>query len=916
MTEDLATMHRSLALPSSPDRIDINLRTPPSRIHHDILQQEAKTPTDPVDYLDSKKKFESIVEHVNRTLQQLSEVYTEIGYSNREINQRQAEVFLTIDETIKSINSNALREKDMLQNECEWLRQQIRFMLATLDDGMGERTLRLSSRGVVFEDDMMYSTGYREDMKEKVSGFNPLRQEPTFDEVDDMMNDDYSMQQQYDYMTMNIPQLTLLQTKSSLNSIFLEVLKAFVKIFRKFADLSYQYWENMELIGADPTKNTSFANQLPSKNEAEEYLRLTEDFEATMKQLHLTDQLLKAPFPSPNDIGDDNKAYVISSPTKNKVRDLARNRDDFADTSTISSSSPDESMSHLRELNGKLITALRNLRVIKLNSQILLKLHSEVEQSKADVTTRAVELKDLVNQCLDIIVILLLEDADLIKVQERFILTKSDEYAKEGPFDSEALRLIESDVLAFGLEYSKLLYLKKFASTLVHLKESKQKKWNYYMSACLRLWDKLCESQQFISRFKEENSSLSDKSLLNLKMELNRLFIKRSEFIGSFIIDAQKEIAEYQSLLLYSEAQKRAFEFCDYKVDDETDDKEQILNIHEAELNRLKEEYESKRLILELYKELNEYLDDQKFLEESSKDSSRLLQKDSCKILMKEERIRKSINRNLPRVLKTLKDEVVKFNKEMISQDKKPFFVGGQDLYEKLLSIESHCSSQKRPKISRGVSPKKSSVSPKKSEPTNRLRSPIKVVKEPSQRRKSPLTGLGRHPRSINSTNKPSNSWPHPSTNSPEIQTKSPEHASHISSFLSPQKNTTLSTFHNHSQLPPLHSPLNPEASSLMNFSPSDSTLYSMCSRVSPLKDKNSSARNEFSSTKTETHIEGKENDYSSNDDLKMKLDRRISTHSLANSTIISGVNEDWKEQRLRDIRNRNDELHGTSHMP
>lgn len=89
-----------------------------------------------------------------------------------------------------------------------------------------------------------------------------------------------------------------------------------------------------------------------------------------------------------------------------------------------------------------------------------------------------------------------------------------------------------------------------------------------------------------------------------------------------------------------------------------------------------------------------------------------------------------------------------------------------------------------------------------------------------------------------------------------------------------------------------------------------------MCSRVSPLKDKNTSARTEFSSTKTETHIEGKENDYSSNDDLKMKLDRRISTHSLANSTIISGVNEDWKEQRLRDIRNRNDELHGTSHMP
>ncbi|KAF3991477.1 hypothetical protein FT663_01348 [Candidozyma haemuli var. vulneris] len=944
MVDDPGSVHNSLPIPSSPERVnesnEYRLQTPPQRQRQDVLEQDITTPTDTLDHLDSKKKFESIVSHVNRTLQELSEVYSEIGYSSREINQRQADVFLTIDDTIKSISSSALREKNSVQNECEWLRQQIRFMLATLNDNHGEKTLKLSSRGIVFEDDVMYATGYREDIKEQVHSFHHFNQ-PSFEdsqfEDDDIANDGYSMQQQYDYMTRNVPQLTLLQTKSSLNNIFLDVLKAFVKVFRKFSDLSFRYWDNVEIIGVESAKSNSLISQLPSKSEAEEYLRLSEDFENTVKQLRLTDKMSKAPYTNPANANDDDNAFVISSPKKAKIRDLTKSREDVADLSTISQSSPDETMSHLRELNGKLITALRNLKIIKLNSQVIQDLSMEVEHTKADVASRAVEMKDFVNKCLDMIVILSLSDTDLIKIQQRAIQGKTQEYAKEGPFDSEALKLIEGDILAFGLETSKLLYLQKLTHTLVHLRDSKQKKWNYYMSACMRLWDKLCESPHFVSQFQEENATLSEKSLANLKMELNRLYMKRSEFIGSFIVDTQKEISEYQSLLLYSDSQRQSFDFFGYNADDDSDDKEHILNLHEAELNRLKEEYESKKPILELYKELNEYLEDQRFLEESSKDSSRLLQKDSCKILMKEERIRKTIHRNLPRVIKAIKEEVIHFNKEMISREKKPFAVAGQDLYEKILSIESQCSNQKRSRFTRGTSPRRPSVSPRKPEPSSsqngstknpRLRSPIKVGKEVTQRRVSPALHSASLSRSPAVSERRSLTKSSSLNRSPEELRVENGGSMNGSTFESPPKASRISSTTNvslRSQLPPLHSPLNPETSTLMNFSPSESTLYSMCSRVSPLRDKNTNVRADFTPIREiEANQEDKENAGSAppknlspngaeND--KESTNHRLSTHSLANSTVISDVNEDWKEQRLRDIQSRNDRFYDNNRL-
>lgn len=833
-------------------------------------------------------RFESIAAHVNKTLHELSQVYTEIGYSAHEINVKQDDVFLTLDDTISSISSNALREKNLFQNECEWLRQQIRFILAMLNDSTGERTLKVSSRGIVFSNNEMYVSGYKDDVKEQIYSYRSFGKSPFSEAANDLPSDDFSAQQQYEYMIEHIPELTLLQTKTSLNSIFLDVLKAFVKVFRKFSELTVTFWENMEILGVHtlPQDGLPIIRMLPSRSEAETYATLCESFENVVRILRLSEKNPRPPFASTKTINDDGNAFIISSPRKSVQRDMLKQQSSpiLFDASLPQQQEEleEDSMSRLREINGQLVKALRNLKVIKLTPQVNQELSEEVERSTLDISVRKVEVKDSIAKCLQFLESLLLSDSDLVNLQQKYI---QSEGVSVGPFGVEALRLIESDPLAFGLEESNLEYLKKMASLLHQLRDSKQKKWDYMMNACSRLWQKLDESPQFIEQFTALNSSLTDKSLANLKMELNRLLMRRSEFIGSFIVDARKEIDEYHRLLQYSESQKQEFLFYDYDPNEESDDKEHILNLHEAEVEKLRQEYEAKEPILKLYGELNELLDDQKFLEESSKDSSRLLQKDSCKILMREERIRKNLNKNLPRIIRSLKEMVVKFNNEQLDQEKKPFMISGEGLYEKVLLIESEALSQKRPKMgSRTVPLRKPGTSPTKSvspgrgpspakQPRNR--SPMRIYKDkPPMRASQPR--LGRTPSTI-----------------------SPERSHRNPTFSRSRNNTTVSSTSSSgsngsvtsgTHLQPLTTPLQPgRAGASRNGSPEESTLYSMCSRISPLKDSTNVAN--FSPLKP--------------DKFRQEREKSNMSQSLANSTVISDVNDDWREERLEELRHQ-----------
>lgn len=887
----------------------------------------------------TEQQFDIIATNVNSTLQELNRIYNLIGYSEKEIFDKKSEIFQVIQETITSFTSNLQREKNNIENECEWLRQQIRIILAMLNDNNGDKNLKLSSRGIVFDDTAMYEKGYKEDVLQQMNQYQNQKHfyvDLPFNMANPIPSDDFSMQQQFEYIVNQTPKLSLLQFKTRLNSIFLEVLKAFIKVFRKFNEQNVLYWENVDCIGdtGPPSDNAALLSCLPSKEEAEEHSKLIEEFENTIKKLNLTSKNFK-PELQANGKSDDELAFIISSPRKAKK--------EHEESSSSLETTNDDSliMDHLRDINYKIVRALRSLKVTKITPEVVLNLTKEVQWSETELQTRMVNMKEVISQCLNLIDVLSLNERDVISIQKM-----QDMAAREGPnissegyFDIETLKFIETNPREFGLMDHHLSFVSKLAHRLQIIKDAKQKKWEYYSNTCIHLWEKLGEHREFVQLFLDANSTLTDMSLTNLKMELNRLYLKRSEFIESFIVDARREIEVYHQMLLHSEEQKLEFKFYNYDVNDDSEDKEQILSEHEKELECLKEEYQLKNVVLSLYQQLNELLADQKFLTDSSKDSSRLLSKNSCKILLNEEKIRKKINKNLPRVLETLKQEIIKFNNENISQGKRAFLIEGQDFFERLLVIESEIGNQNNSKFGRvrnnrnmkSESPKKARAFPSSRSPTLSFsnRSPNKITKE------KPRLASPNNLKRATSTMSPISQTVHEKkkTYAPLSRMPSGSQDTGSTPFVSPHKSQAnfsgFSGLVGLTQLQPLNSPLALNAGSIYSDSSldarpesrADSTLYSMCSRVSPLRGSSqANIKTNFSPIKgydfvDSSMMEDKENK-SSTFHSKFGLSpirvisnlshpsepetRRLSTTSLANSTIIGDDYQHWREERIR----------------
>lgn len=174
-----------------------------------------------------------------------------------------------------------------------------------------------------------------------------------------------------------------------------------------------------------------------------------------------------------------------------------------------------------------------------------------------------------------------------------------------------------------------------------------------YAQKCEILWIKLKENPQ---DFKNAHKSLSMANIEAYESEYQRLQLKKKEFLQEFVLDARTRIVELWDQLCFSEDERE--KFTPFKEDTFTDD---LLTKHEDEIVRLTVIFESFRPILELVQEFTGLLEDRANLEESTKDSSRLLSRNSHKILMEEEKTRKRLTRQLPRVVGELKTKMQEF---------------------------------------------------------------------------------------------------------------------------------------------------------------------------------------------------------------------------------------------------------------
>ncbi|CAH6718678.1 hypothetical protein CLIB1444_01S12112 [[Candida] jaroonii] len=607
------------------------------------------------------KQLDIIATNVNRTIQDLNLICHEIGYSNVDISLKKSEIFQVLEETIQNFTGNLEREKESIINECEWLRQQIRIILSMVNDTNGTKLSEMN-RGIVFQDWESYDRGYKLEIEKKLNCLKTRRDDFYEDSPFNISNNhEINLEKTYEKkMNEKTPSLTLLQNKNKLNSIFLDVLKIFIKNFKKFNTLHLKLIEIMESLGEENDIN-------PPRKDSEYHRELIEQFENTIKCLRLSDNTSSFAL---ND--NDNVQFIVSSPKKGKPqpRDISNTSSDI--------------MNDLRDINYNIVRVIRSLNFTKIDHNLIQSINDKISHYEIQLNERTSKMNTIINQCFDIIENLQFNDEQLMNIQKFY----SDQ--EGGYFDLETLKFIQLNPKEFGLNTVHLNFIENFQNLLLKIKQSKEKKWNYYYTNCSKLWEKLNEDNAYIDNFVNCNSNLTDNSIINFKMELNRLMTKRSKNIDKFIIDTKNEINSYWDKLYYTEDQKKAFKHYQFKANfDESFDKEVILNDHETELSNLKEEYNNKKLILEEYEQLNELLKDKEFLMESSKDSSRLLSKNSCKILLNEERIRKKLLKTLPKLISDLKAKVVEYNNHQLSNEGRTFTIHNEDFFEKLLLIEN-----------------------------------------------------------------------------------------------------------------------------------------------------------------------------------------------------------------------------------
>lgn len=894
------------------------------------------------------EQFDLVATKVNDTIQEIKSVYSEIGYSQEEVTAKKNEIFETIRETICSFTQNLQREKTSIQNECDWLRQQIHLIFSILNEDRGERILSLTDRWLLFKDDPQLKqdiAAERSKWQLAKDSHMLLPQTSQFSYSSHLMGAPGK-----DLSSMNgwtEPNYSLLQMKSRLNYIFLEALKTFVRVFCKFTELNVAFWENIDVIVEDwtPDVNDTFLCSIPNKAAAHAHAKLLKDFENMLGDLKLEQRLDRKAKILESE--SDNYAFIISSPRKrSSSRQVSQNKSGRC-------LSFEDEMSRLRDINYSIVRTIRSLKVSKFNNVVLTNMRKAVENTEEEIRKRAAHIREKLQLCLKLADSLSLGKNDVITILKETELHNSgfnQLVSREGQIEVETLHFILENPHELGLKDQHINFITKLLNTLQEIKRSKEQRLENLMSACARLWETLNESQEYVDTFLARNDNLTDDAIYNFENELRRLQEKRRDFIEEFIRSTREEIEKFHVLLFHTTSQRQEFKYYELDLSFTTEDKEKILTDHEEELDKLKNEYQSKHKILELYLELKLLLENQKFLIESSKNSKRLLEKNSCQTLLNEERIRKRVQKSMPRVLCALKKEIRIYNEELISKGGKAINVGDVDLFEEVLMIESDSDNLSISKSTRNrpVKETQKSVSPVKSRAPSRPISPIKqrspqrVTKPPAHKNTiSPLKTSRQKAAISKFTNSLGASSGIPRLASRDNHSRNtdfyspplkPRDHDHFNLHSSPRQisnsssnsSSSSSGKSTSSQLQPLNGLLPPDTlvyNDMLSDARESSTLYSTCSRLSPLRgDSLSNIRSSNFNRKPVIHNDlGKENlitgtgaendnfglspvrfnDSYKNADLHIS---HLSTNSLANSTILGDDYQTWRYERIKEL--------------
>ncbi|CAD6226692.1 GSCOCG00005866001-RA-CDS [Cotesia congregata] len=173
----------------------------------------------------------------------------------------------------------------------------------------------------------------------------------------------------------------------------------------------------------------------------------------------------------------------------------------------------------------------------------------------------------------------------------------------------------------------------------------------------IKLWKFLDIPEKKCREFLAVHSGYDIPTLNALQKEIKRMQELRLENISKFIVKLREDLQHWWEVCKLSQEERDEFRFFNSQI--YTED---MLKIHEIELERLRHHYEENKKIFDLLEKWEETWGQMKEIQRRSEDPDRFHNRGGQ--LLADEKIRKACNKNLPKLVNQLKEMTDEYEKK------------------------------------------------------------------------------------------------------------------------------------------------------------------------------------------------------------------------------------------------------------
>ncbi|XP_071369359.1 protein regulator of cytokinesis 1b isoform X2 [Centroberyx affinis] len=280
--------------------------------------------------------------------------------------------------------------------------------------------------------------------------------------------------------------------------------------------------------------------------------------------------------------------------------------------------------------------------------------------------------------------------AEFVDLKRQIILCMDDlDQIPETSFEKD---IVCEDEESFCLSRDNITSLKLLLCQLEERKAENEAMCESQRERIQQLWDRLQVPQEEREAFSEHMVASKKKNLEALQAEVQRLEELKLLNIRNVIDAIRSEIAVFWEKCFFSTDQRQAF--VPYFSEDFT---EELLGLHDAEIQRLKQHYEEHK---ELFEGVHRWEDSWRLFQELEKkatDPTRFTNRGGN--LLKEEKQRSDLHKSLPKLEKKLKAQIDAWE----SEQGREFLVNGQMFLQYVEEQwELHRIEKEKEKLERG----------------------------------------------------------------------------------------------------------------------------------------------------------------------------------------------------------------------